>query len=125
MRHLSLLWNQGVTAKYLVCNHNPRQIVQDFGFHVTDMDVKVPCAMHGSGEGKTFYFYKRRERKQGKTQTSSHGSLMPSLLTGQELESLGNSNIRKMRLEAIDETLEAFMNEPKAKRRRNIQRYTA
>ena len=121
MAHLSQLWNQSVTAKYLVCNHNPRQ-VQDFGFDATDMQIKVKCAMHGSGEGKTFYFYKRQGRKAAKS-TNSYGSLMPSLLTLEELESLSSS--RELRLTAINETLEAFMNEPKGKRRRTLQRYTA
>jgi hypothetical protein len=124
MLHLAMMWNKSSTAQYLVCNHNPKQMLDDFDFALVYMDIKVPCTMHGSGEGKTFYFYQRRKKpEKGKKPTVLTRNNV-TLVTADEIESL-TSVSRESRLEAIQQTLDEFMNEPKAKRERKVKRYTA
>ena len=121
MRHLATLWNSSTTAEYLVCNHGPRQVIGDYEFHVDDLEVKVPCKMHGSGEGKTFYFYKRRHKKGEESAPSDKTHSV--LLTSDEVESLNAEN-KKMRLDTINEVITSFQNEPTPKRVRRILCYT-
>ncbi|GKZ00740.1 hypothetical protein MPSEU_001025900 [Mayamaea pseudoterrestris] len=140
MRHLAIMWKASLTAKFLVCNHNPKQMLNVFQF--TDLryvNVKIQCTMHGSGEGKTFYFYERwcgdgqEQRLTGKEEINSTPQSKrvrcisggTALVTTDELDSLSQGEGRETRLQAIRQTLDEFMNETATKRRRNVMRYTA
>lgn len=128
MFHLAKLWNRSLSCtQYLICNHDPKQVMDHFGFDVDDLDIKVPCRMHGSGEGKTFYFYKKSnydERKNNDYDHATSDDETTSLLTRTELEALRSGMNRQSSLEAVTKVLNDFMEEPPTKRVRRPIQYT-
>lgn len=44
---------------YLICYHGPRLIAERYGFEV-ELITQVQTSMHGSSEGHTAYFYKKK-----------------------------------------------------------------
>lgn len=120
MLHLAKMWDTSLTAQFLVCNHNPRQMITDYGFKVKDMAVKVSATMYGSGEGKTFYFYERLSRSDGSTERVNPDGTQ--LMPPTDLDDLTKLD-RADRLRCINEVLHRFMHEPPTKRSRRVSRY--
>jgi len=74
--HMSSMFNSS-QSQYLVSYQPPRRIVGRHGFEV-DLICQMGVKMHGSAEGHTGYFYKRREKSLEKVK-KAHGNIKRSL----------------------------------------------
>lgn len=70
--HMSSMFNSS-QSQYLVSYQPPRRIVGRHGFEV-DLICQMGVKMHGSAEGHTGYFYKRREKSLEKVK-KAHGNI--------------------------------------------------
>ena len=59
-KELARMFSRSQVSQYLICFHNPRLIVDRYGFDV-ELLAQTPTKMHGSSESHTGYVYRKRD----------------------------------------------------------------
>ena len=110
--HLSEIFNKS-SSEYLICFHNPKVIMERYGFDV-ELLAQTPTSMHGSSEVHTGFIYKRTKT------TRPVGQVSCDPLFQEAWETVKGKNLRSIH-KAINASTEEQLREGRLTRSRGIQ----